>query len=270
MVIAQRGEGADLVRRSGPIVFTAHWCLMAIRCATCSEINLPDANGRKRPWCSKCGADLTDTGTGHQAPSTSAPVGNDLPVQVLRAPVVSNTPQPRKPDSPWVILVIGLVIFGLGVAVVVNMAGEIVNGVASRSWPKTQGTLVRSYVEEWRSNRGGRSYNLVAIYRYEVDGKPYENDRISFARQQQAGDRAIGEQELAKVAPSGKPCAVYYDPSDPKRSCLVPGSSLFYLVFLPFLSLVFLLVGGVCTWGSANQILGGKKPAVASNTGPAS
>jgi hypothetical protein len=233
---------------------------MTIRCTNCSHPNPPDSEGRPKPWCSSCGAGLSDGGQFRQTGTLSPDIGPSVPV--FHGAAVSGGAQrrsvSRKPDSPWVILFIGLGCCGLGVAVVASSLGDAVNGWLSRNWSKTQGTVLRSWVEEWQSDNGSRSYTLCAIYRYSVDGKRYENNKVQFSNQLRAGDHARGAEELAKIAPNGKPCVVYYDPDDPSRSCLVPGPSLFYLIFLPTLALFFFLIGSVGTWGSARQILTGK------------
>jgi len=177
---------------------------------------------------------------------------------------------PRKPESPWIYLFIGLGCIGLAVAVVASTVDNTIKGWSSRTWPKTRGTVVRSWVEEWQSDKGGgRSFVLGAIYRYEVAGKHYENNNVKFSKQLEAGDRARGEEQLAKLAPSGGTCVVYYDPKDPARSCLVPGATLFYLIVLPFLVLLFFFIGVICTWGSARRILAGEKSAVGVRACPA-
>jgi hypothetical protein len=240
---------------------------MTVRCPNCSELNLPDPDGRRKPWCSSCGAGLADTGERVQSEPAPVPYGTEPAPRPSQGAGVSAGVQRRnavrKPDSPWAFMLGGLALVGLGVAVVVSTLGDTIEGLLSRSWPKTQGTVVQSRVEEWLSNKGSRSFTLVANYRYEVAGKRYESSNIQFCRQLHAGDRARGEEELAKIAPAGKPCVVYYDPSDPARSCLVPGASLFYLVFLPLLAVFFLLVGGICAWSSARRIVAGEKTALA-------
>jgi hypothetical protein len=246
--------------------------LMAIRCANCSQLNLPDSEGRIKPWCSSCGAGLADAGAQRQTrPGPPGAETASVPFRALREPAGPPTRRTaRKADSPWIFLCIGLGCVGLAVAIVASTLGDAINGWSSRAWPKTQGTVVRSSVEEWQSNKGARSFQLAAIYRYEVAGKRYESDRIQFCKQLQAGDRARGEEALAKIAPSGRPCPVYYDPSDPSRSCLIPGASLFYLIFLPSMALFLFLIGGVCIRGSARQILSAGKltvPARASAAG---
>jgi hypothetical protein len=235
---------------------------MAIRCENCTHQNQPDSNGRMRPWCSFCGAGLGDVDqrlqTRPEPVRAAAPAGPDFHgAGVAAGPQFRRSI--RKKDSPWLILSIGLGSIGLGIAVVVSTVGDAVSGWSSRNWPKTRGTVVRAWVQEWESDRGGRSYSLSATYKFEVNGKRYEGDRVRFSNQLQAGDFRRGEEELAKIATTGKPCDVYYDPSDPTRSCLVPGASLFYLIFLPLLAGLFLLVGVTCTLGSIRQILSAGK-----------
>jgi hypothetical protein len=133
----------------------------------------------------------------------------------------------------------------------------VVEGLASRDWPKTQGIVVNSSVEEWFSARGGYSYTLVANYRYDVGGKRYAGNRVRLVNQRQPGDQQQGLQELAKVAPAGKSCVVYYDPANPTKSCLLPGTSSFHIVFLPLFATLLWSVGGVCLFKSRRTRPGG-------------
>jgi len=235
---------------------------MTIRCASCSQLTLPDADGRTKPWCSACGAALANAGESREAqpaPAFPNPDPTDWHLRGAGVATCGLTRRPtRKPASAEVTLLIGLVILGLGVTVVANNLDNFVKGWSSQNWTKTQGVVVRSWVDEFISNRGSRSFTLGAIYRYQVDGRIYESSKVQFSNQLQSGDKARGEQELAKIAPARQYCVVYYDPKDPAQSCLIPGLSYFYLVFLPLLALFFLLIGGIGTWKSGREVLGFK------------
>jgi hypothetical protein len=237
---------------------------MSIRCSKCSQFNQPDADGRVKPWCARCGAALAGLEGQVQLQMMAATTRIE---QAVRYPsgaggaVKSFTGYPRrKPSSPSVIFGIGLFMLGLGVVSVVRNFDDFVHGWASSKWPKTTGVVSRSWVEDYISNKGSKSYELRAVYQYEVGGIRYQNDTIHFSKQLQSGDHAIGERELAKIAPVGKPCTVYYDPNRPTVSCLVPGVSVFYLTILPFLTCFFFLVGGVCTWTSVRKMLASLHP----------
>jgi hypothetical protein len=229
---------------------------MVTYCKNCSHPNEADQQGRSKPWCAACGAGLADAGQRPEIqPAPARGNSNAIPPS-LRSGIGSNSVRRRKPDSPMVVLAIGLVLIGFGITVVATTASSAINGWSSRNWPKTQGRVVRSWVVDYTSSKSAaRSYQLNAIYRYEVSGKRYESNTVGFGKRLESGDHASGEEELAKVAAEGKTCTVYYDPDDPSLSCLVPGPSLFYLVFLPLLSMFFLFIGSVCTWGSAKQLL---------------
>jgi hypothetical protein len=144
-------------------------------------------------------------------------------------------------------LATGLILLCLGVLSLVRYSDDFINGWSSRSWPKTRGTIVRSWLEEWVSNKGGHSFKVRAVYAYQVAGIRYENDKIQFSNQLSGGDRSYGAQQLAKIAPAGQSRDVYYDPNYPSRSCLIPGVSVFYLTLVPCLTGLFLLGGVICT-----------------------
>ena len=113
----------------------------------------------------------------------------------------------------------GLVIAGIGV----NTARD---ALASRSWPTTRGVVEQSRVETIRSRRADRSktYRPRVRYAYEVDGRSYSAERISF------GDSAIGLRgPAARIAdryPGGSRVTVHYSPEQPAEAVLVTGLTL--------------------------------------------
>jgi ribosomal protein S27E len=232
---------------------------MSIRCRKCSHVNRPDADNRMKPWCVGCGAGLADSDQGEQPETGPAPSADGVyhpPGGLIGMPVPQVGYRARRRASPDVMLGISLVMISLGVASVAKYSENTINGWASRNWPKTRGLVARSWLEEWVSTKSGHISYLRAVYTYEIAGIRYENDKVEFTSQIGGGGRAYGERELARIAPAGQPCDVYYNPNRPSLSCLVPGVSALYLTVLPFVTLFFFLIGVVGLWTSVRQVLG--------------
>ncbi len=143
-------------------------------------------------------------------------------------------------------IVVGLVV-GLGIAgrAAYSVVGDSWQGLASLRWSQTQGVVVQTGLDKW-FGRGGYSFVRLVIYRYNVNGREFQNNRIGFPNQRVSGDESIVMSQLNSRYPVGGPCTVYYNPKDPSQSCLEPGVNLFFMVFLGVFSVVFLAVGVLC------------------------
>lgn len=112
---------------------------------------------------------------------------------------------------------------------------EYQTGLATRRWPKTQGTVLESKVRHGstRSSTGvghslGRrhghgssgthaTYSFYFLYSYTVKGKEYLGHRI------RVGHFTPDPDEMAKRYPKGSIVTVYYDPDHPREAVLEPG-----------------------------------------------
>jgi len=115
----------------------------------------------------------------------------------------------------------------------------------SLDWPTVGGTIVQSDVQKTmnRDHDGGyeSSYTARVIYRYMVDGKSYDGDRIAFGQLSYSRrDRAAAE--LAPY-PLNAQVAVYFNPHKPTDSVLVrsaKGSALIICIGAAALGFVIL------------------------------
>ena len=120
----------------------------------------------------------------------------------------------------------------------------------SRTWPQTQGTMLVAAVDSKTSTSGGgpgrtnstsTSYTPRVEYRYEIDGTSHKGTRFELLERGE-GTRAEIAAKLEKFS-EGAQVAVYYDPDDPAKSVLKPGTP--DAMGIPFLlGFVALLVGG--------------------------
>lgn len=98
----------------------------------------------------------------------------------------------------------------------------------SKFWPTTRGKILtssvkhdRDYVTENNVRKMKDRYRPVVGYRYEVDGRTYEGDRLAF----DVVDTPVQNYARDDIAPFriGATVNVSYDPSDPTRAVLKPG-----------------------------------------------
>ena len=114
-------------------------------------------------------------------------------------------------------------------------------GLRSRAWPTVPGEIARHRVEESMSD-DGRRYKPVTAFRYQVDGRPYINERVHFGP---VWFDVSSESALASARgelPVGRKVVVHVNPSDPTDSVLEPGVTPGMFVFLAF-GLFFLGLG---------------------------
>jgi hypothetical protein len=151
----------------------------------------------------------------------------------------------RSPKENLQRTIIGVVAgLGLGGAFGYAFVKDVWPGIVSLTWSQTQG-VIKSGNVEYSLYKGAKDFMLKIRYAYTVNGKQYENDRIRFP---ESWERAGGEYERKQVDlyRAGSQHAVYYDPSNPARSCLVKGPRYFYAFVFGGLSALSLLVGTVC------------------------
>ena len=140
------------------------------------------------------------------------------------------------------ILGVILLYAGVGVALfgrhMLQQAGE------SENWPHTSGVIVISSVSQSREydsrkKRTKTVYRANIGYAYQVGGKRFQGDKISFGGT--STDRKSAYRLTAKY-PNKKKNDVYYDPAGPENAMLEPGKT--WLTYIPFLSgLLFAAAG---------------------------
>src|SRR2546425_6540388 len=98
----------------------------------------------------------------------------------------------------------------------------------SQSWPEAVGTVVSAEVRKIVSGEASThvgfsvTYQPYIKYRYGVGAGKYENDAYALAALPWTADPAPA-QAILKGYPVGGQVPVFYDPSNPKNSALVPG-----------------------------------------------
>lgn len=180
---------------------------------------------------------------------------------------------PRKPDITDSLfrgcLIVFLAVFlSLWYAIIFVFQGTYQEAEQAIDWPTVEGTILESAIESETSSRQfrdsqGSTTNKTTTeyiprirYQYRVEGQQYENN--IFQKIGNPGPRSAAQQ-IVKRYPKGSPTTVYYDPTDPQNSVLVPGNSsetrwvLWLFTYVPIGILLVILVCWVKRKYSAQQ-----------------
>lgn len=127
----------------------------------------------------------------------------------------------------------------------VAMVGESYKQFAAGNYPHVDGTMTRSEF----THRSSKSADIAIAYRFEVNGKTYEGDKLRL------GTRVSGDPEetdAVNAHPVGSAVQVFYNPANPQESLLSPGlrgSDFFFTLFLaPFNMVMLGLWVGIGGW----------------------
>jgi hypothetical protein len=130
------------------------------------------------------------------------------------------------------VAMVGMTIFGA--IETVHESRGLRSRRASRSWPKTTGTILKwDYTDSFGGGGSRFHHDLSCLYKYTVNGTEFTNDRITFFALSDGNINNIGDDYKA-----GSTCQVFYDPANPKNSVLMRGWSSGMMVF----GIVFFLV----------------------------
>ena len=141
-------------------------------------------------------------------------------------------------------LILGVIFLSVGVGVALLGRHMLRQAGESENWPHTGGVIVISTVSQSREydsrkKRTRTVYRAKIGYAYQVDGKKFQGDKISFGG---VGTDRKSAYRLTAKYPKNRKVDVYYEPSGPENSVLEPGKT--WLTHIPFLSgLLFAAVG---------------------------
>ena len=126
----------------------------------------------------------------------------------------------------------------LGGLIALHTLWNIHRAWRSRHWPWTEGHLqgidIRTVtaLQEQYLRKAWVSQHLSADYTYQVDGRNYRGKRVTMS------DGLVKPRgELLRIIEdyaNRQHCRVYYNPLDPRQSCLIPGFRMLQLA--PFLT----------------------------------
>lgn len=140
----------------------------------------------------------------------------------------------------WLLYYAELMSF-LGGALLLGMAlRNIARGTASRNWPETSGTILRTFVSVQTDSEGAKGYTPSIEYEYIVEGSRHKGTRLQYG-QVGSWSREHAERTIAAYA-AGTSVRVFVNPRNPKDSVLLSGTSWGNL-FLAMAGIVFLGAG---------------------------
>jgi hypothetical protein len=139
----------------------------------------------------------------------------------------------------------GAIAFAIGLVVYVTQFRLGLHADASKKWPTASGTVTASALEPLPQNK--RRYRAAVEYRYRVDGKEYQANRVFWG-----GNEGRQNHMTSVVAayPVGGRVQVRYDPRNPAEAVLDPtqhtGSRPTVLYAMAMMTLgLFAFTGGV-------------------------
>ena len=135
--------------------------------------------------------------------------------------------------SLWGICLLGG--FAAGLYLSIWGAWEVMNGICSSDWPKTEGTVVSADLFYGEDD----SWWPHIVYAYALDGKEFRGERL---RYDGGGSRSSDR----NAYPVGKAITVRYHPSHSDRSVLEPGFNPWAL-FIFGVGMVFIIGTSVIT-----------------------
>jgi hypothetical protein len=150
----------------------------------------------------------------------------------------------------WTYVATGFSLFMLANLIYAVWRGR--NQVAKgKTWSRTSGEIVESKVDVPRTHRSDDDTDCAPSvrYRYSVDGKTYESDRIAFGGESDT-TRMLAEQTVAKY-PAGAKVDVLYNPKQPKNAVLQGNSGT-----LPAIWVLLVVFAGISLVLCAHSIAG--------------
>ncbi len=135
-------------------------------------------------------------------------------------------------------------VFALFTLLFIGQAWSIAPALRTRFWPSVPGKVVSVRVTRHRDAKpaGAWRFTPEITYRYSVDGRTYENGRLSFSRPPVSTPDRQHAKAVAARYPRGNRVRVYYDPRRPEYAALETGPGI-----RPWLLLAgFLLAAAAC------------------------
>ncbi|GAB5494316.1 MAG: hypothetical protein Phog2KO_45310 [Phototrophicaceae bacterium] len=106
----------------------------------------------------------------------------------------------------------------LGILILSQFGGQILNYLRSTNWQQSSGTIVSSTVESVFETSGERFVGNV-VYVYDFENMTYEGDQVNFFGTIYVGNQGDAQQMIAPY-PVGSTVTLYVDPNDPTQSVL--------------------------------------------------
>ena len=147
------------------------------------------------------------------------------------------------------VLIIGSCFLLVGVATCVFFVYRIYQGIISSHWPFVIGELestdLKEVIYKERDADGGpdsaSTWGVNFRYHYSVADRKYDGSRVTYSDGINKTMRAL--RKLQEKYQGKSSIQVYYNPTNPKQSVLVPGLSIFN--FTPLITSVLFILAGL-------------------------
>lgn len=143
--------------------------------------------------------------------------------------------------------IIGGVVLGAIAVFLCWKATNIYHDISkTKGWIAHEGTLLSSRLDiKDKTDDNPDTYKVMVSYQYQVDGKYYTSNRLSFGYMHSNLDRHI---ELADKLKYARKVTVWVDPQEPAESSLIKGWSETALFFMMFTFIWTCGLGGFMFW----------------------
>jgi hypothetical protein len=145
-------------------------------------------------------------------------------------------------------IVLGLVFAAFGAISVAWSLWKLFQAARSKRWPKADGLVVVSQIQQTPDIDGGFMYRPELSYRYTVNGTKFVASRLRFGAPLSLNWSAPAVRITRKYA-AGSHVTVFHDPRDPGKAVLEPGVTT--LVWLSLAGGVLFLVLAVAFLATA-------------------
>ena len=158
--------------------------------------------------------------------------------------------QPTPTRSPsWGVVLFGLIPFTVGMAVLcLVVMPTLWDGLKMQFWHSTDAHIISGGIKTTFGDT--TTYQAVAVYRYQVNGKQHQNNRVSLS----PGPDNMGHfqqnlgRHIERVQLNHQSLPIWYDPHDPADAIINRELRWGTLVLMIVISLLFGGVGGVMLW----------------------
>lgn len=99
---------------------------------------------------------------------------------------------------------------------------DYLKGRATHTWPKIQGIVVESRIEE-KGSAGEFNYKPVVTYEYKVDGTSFKSSNLMIGGQYLTNGSYFQAEKITGEFPLGRVVDVIYNPANHKDSVLQEG-----------------------------------------------
>jgi hypothetical protein len=126
-----------------------------------------------------------------------------------------------------------------------SMGHGIYKQLESAHYPSVAGTITHSEVNSHRGSKGGISYSADIQFTYEVEGQKFNGDKIRYGM---SSSSYMSASAIVGVHPVGSAAPVFYNPTNPQESLLLPGVKGSDFMFLLFLTPFNMVMFGFWIW----------------------